>query len=45
MFCVALGGVMILGGFYGWYTKVQVHQDTILQKQAGDIKERTDETE
>jgi hypothetical protein len=38
-----IGGIMIGGGFYGWYTKLQVHQDTILRKQAGEIEKRVDE--
>jgi len=29
-----------LAGFSLWYKKVQVHQDAILRKQAGDIKKR-----
>jgi hypothetical protein len=40
--CAVIGGLMIGGGFYGWYYKVQMHQDTILRKQAGEIKEQTD---
>jgi hypothetical protein len=40
--CEVIGGMMITGGFYAWYTKVQKHQDTILRKQAGEIKEQAD---
>jgi len=38
LICVAIGTLMVVGGFWGWYTKVQVHQDTILRKQAADVK-------
>ncbi len=43
--CLMIGGIMMLNGFHQWHAKVQVYQDTILRKQAGDIKERTDKTE
>jgi seryl-tRNA synthetase len=33
-----IGFVMMVLGFWLWYKKVQVHQDAILRKQAGDIK-------
>jgi len=33
------GFMLMLSGFQLWYKKVQVHQDTILRKQAGDIKD------
>lgn len=39
--CEAIGGIMMMGGFYAWYTKVQRHQDTILRKQAASIEEQT----
>jgi len=37
-----IGGLMMSLGFRQWYTKVQVYQDAILRKQAGEINERTD---
>jgi|SRR5438094_1316348 len=40
--CEAIGGIMITGGFYAWYTRVQKHQDTILRKQASEITEQAD---
>jgi hypothetical protein len=41
--CEVIGFIMIIGGFYGWYYKVQVHQDTILRKQAGEIEKQARE--
>ena len=39
-------GTLMMGlGFRNWYTKVQVYQDAILRKQAGEIKEQTDKPE
>jgi hypothetical protein len=39
---IIIGGLMMSLGFQQWYTKVQVYQDAILRKQAGEIKEQTD---
>ena len=39
---ILVGGIMMLLGFREWYYKVQVYQDAILRKQAGEIKEQTD---
>lgn len=40
---MTFGFILMLLGFQLWYKKVQVHQDAILRKQAGDI--RADKTE
>lgn len=37
---ILIGGTMMLLGFSLWYTKVQIYQDAILRKQAGEIKEQ-----
>ena len=39
-----IGFFMMLSGFQLWYNKIQVHQDAILRKQAGDLEERTNKT-
>ena len=39
---IIIGVLMMSLGFRQWYTKVQVYEDAILRKQAGEIKEQTD---
>jgi DNA repair exonuclease SbcCD ATPase subunit len=42
---ILIGFVMMVSGFRLWYKKIQVYQDAILRKQAGNMKEPTEKTE